>query len=241
MKKKSKIIWKKLIFYTFLLSCFAGLFYALLSSQYLKVGNVVIEGNTTLTKEQVCRAAGITPPVNIFNLHTDYIQARLEKDVRIKSVMVKRVFPMTLFIKIEQRQALATIHCGYGYANIDKEGLIISVNKNLQATKIPLVTGRIFQDAYIGDKVNDATLKVALAYLCALSEKDLQIISEINISNNQQLVAYTSGGVQIRLGALQNPKKSAEQTQEFLQNLKQIKRPIEYVDFGYDSPVLKFK
>ncbi|WP_196594411.1 cell division protein FtsQ/DivIB [Pectinatus sottacetonis] len=212
-----------------------------IKSPLLAVSNIVVEGNSFLNKDQICNIAGIGEPLNIFNIHTDLLQNRLEQDLRIKKAAVRRIFPNTLLIKIEERQPWAILHCDFGYVDISADGVILDAYKNLKTMKYPMITGPILHDVYIGDKINDTNILRAVSYLAAMDDTARVQISEINLSMDKQIVAYTNTGVQIRLGDLSAPVQKAARTMTFLRDLKGIKRPIKYVDFSYAAPVFKFK
>ena len=69
----------------------------------------------------------------------------------------------------------------------------------------------------------------------------LNQISEINLANNQQIVAYTNNAVQVRIGSMDRVEEKAKVTEEFLQELKQTNLAIEYIDLTFASPFIKFK
>ena len=54
-------------------------------------------------------------------------------------------------------------------------------------------------------------------------------------------MAYTTGAVQLRIGRMERLDEKAEITRNFLAELKNAKHPIDYIDFNYTSPFIKFK
>lgn len=238
MKRKIR---RKYLSKGFLLLFLLGIFILLLNSPLLAFSSVSVSGNNTLSKEQICEIAGLKEPVNIFAVRTDYLQHRLENDLRVEKAIVRRIFPNELSIEIKERVPLATLRCSYGYLDITADGTVINSYKNIKAMKYPLLTGTVLGDIYTGDKVDDETVRRAAAYLAALDAASLGQISEINLSASQNIIAYITGGVKIRLGNLSEAQQQAKRTAVFLKDLKSIRYPVDYVDLGYTSPVLKFK
>ncbi|MDQ0203483.1 cell division protein FtsQ/DivIB [Pectinatus haikarae] len=212
-----------------------------LNSPILAVSSIAVQGNEELTKEQVIQIADIREPVNIFAVKTDYLQKRLESDLRIAKASVRRSFPNVLLIDIKERKPIATLRCNYGYVDIAGNGIIMNSYRNMQTMKFPMMTGITLGDVYIGDKIDDANVLKAAAFLEQMDSTALAQISEISIISPQNIVAYTTGGVKIKLGDLSFSEQEAKKTAVFLNDLKTMKKPVEYVDFGYISPVLKFK
>ena len=106
---------------------------------------------------------------------------------------------------------------------------------------IPMVTGIKLKDIYIGDKTTDENLKAALVYLNALKPETNAQISEVSLKKPDDVMAYTTGGVQIRLGALYRLEEKAHLTDSFIVDQEVKQRPVEYVDFKYTAPFIKFK
>lgn len=238
MKKRrpSKYILKGIL----LLFILIGIIF-FLRSPLLAVSTIKIQGNSTLSNEQICAIADIKEPVNMFNIHTDVLQKRLEADVRIEKAIIKRVFPATVTITVEEARPVATMNCDYGYVDVSHNGKILNVYKNIKSFKYPLINGKILQDKYIGDTINDKNALKAISYLMMLKDESRVQLSEINIADPQMIVAYTISGEQIRLGTLNEAQEKAKNTEIFLHDLKKITKKIEYVDFSYTSPVFKFK
>ena len=104
---------------------------------------------------------------------------------------------------------------------------------------IPMITGIILHDVYIGDDVDDESVKKVLYFLQQLDESSLNQISEIAVQPTGYLTAYTMNSVQIRLGKMERLEEKASLTRSFLEDLKTSTRPIEYVDFNFTAPFIK--
>ncbi|WP_196599470.1 cell division protein FtsQ/DivIB [Pectinatus frisingensis] len=237
-----KNIFKRYIGKSILLLLCITVIIILLRSPLLAVGHISVSGNETLNKDEICSIAGIKDPVNIFAISTDNLQNRLENDLRIEKATVRRNFPNTaLSIEIRERHPVATLQCSYGYVDIAQNDIIIHAYKNLHTVKIPLLTGTVLPDVYIGDIVTDETITKTVHYLSGLDNDTLAQIAELNIADPQNIIAYTSGGVKIKLGDLSLLEQGIKETTVFLHDLNGMNRPVDYVDFSYGAPVLKFK
>lgn len=223
-----------------LLFIFVLITFLLIHSSLFAIGSVVVEGNKYMSIEDVYRVADIPERLNIFRLDTAEIENRLKQDLRISEVEVTRRYPSTIVISIKERQPLAYITGGYGFFELDKQGIIIAVYKNLKEIHVPLITGVKKDNGYIGDKVNDAAILQALTYLTFLDEETLNQLSEVNIQSPEQMIAYTVNAVHIRLGNQDRLEEKAKLTNRILKEVHNVKA-IEYIDLTYASPFIRFR
>ena len=111
--------------------------------------------------------------------------------------------------------------------------------RELKEMPIPMIAGARLHDMYIGDENTDPMVKDILFFLQKLDEESMSQISEVAIISADSVVAYTTHGVQIRLGSLTRLEEKASLTADFLQGLKDSHLFIEYVDFSYTAPYVK--
>ncbi len=209
---------------------------------FFRVSKINIKGNSYVSAEEVCRVADIAAGTNMFNVQTDVIAKRMQKDVRFEQVNIRRVFPGEIDIELVERRPMICVAGRYGYMALDRNGMIIDAHKNLTQMQIPLLTGEEVPDnIYIGDTLKTDTIDGVLTFVSALDADSVARFSEINVSNPEKVVIYTTDAVQLRLGDLNDLEKKAEITRSFMEELKVAKHPIEYIDINYSSPFIKFK
>ena len=90
--------------------------------------------------------------------------------------------------------------------------------------------------------VEDEQVKKILEFLQQLNEDALNQISEVAFVEADYVVMYsaTAQPVQIRIGRLERLEEKAKLTEDFLRDLATNSRSVEYVDFNYTAPVIKF-
>ncbi len=229
---------------------FRGIFFLLISGLILGIivyvpfftlKEIKLTGASYLTKEDIMKIANIYPGEPLFELETDQVAGRLSNDLRIEEVTVRRDLPSALEVTIKERKPVATIVCDYGYLDLDRNGKVIDSYKTLKTMQIPMITGATVRDLYIGDDVDDETIKNVLTFLQKLDEASLNKLSEISIKDGNYLVAYTNTdkAVQIRIGKLERIEEKARLTEDFLKDLESNPHAVEYVDFNYTAPFIK--
>lgn len=213
----------------------------IINSPLLKIGYVKVTGNSYLPREDVLQIARIKEPLNIFSVQTDVIQDYLQNDLRIDTAKVWRDFPNCLNIEITERLPVAVMNCNYGYVNLDKNSVVIDIYTDAKKIQKPVITGMVLQDVYIGDSINDDTVKKILVYLGLLNDEVLSQIRQVNIADKEHIELYTVKGTKIILGNLEDVEKIAEKTQEIFKDMSTTTIPVEYIDLSYSRPVLKIK
>jgi len=209
------------------------------SSSFFVFGSVVVEGNSLLTQEELFRISGVPERFNIFQLNTQDIRERLSGDLRIANVEVSRNFPATIVIRITERKPLIYVATNYGFAEMDRTGLILAAYKSLRTVNIPILTGVTLTNQYVGDTIPPGPIGDILFFLENLDADTFNQISEINIRSDGYLSAYTTHPIQIRLGSNERLADKAKLTIDILQEINQKKLAIDYVDLNFAAPIIK--
>lgn len=212
-----------------------------IKSSYFTVGSVIVEGNKYVSVEDVYRIADIPEAINIFSLNTANIKMRLMHDLRIDEVDVSRKFPGTILIQLKERKPMAYIGSNYGFLELDRQGVVVAVFKNLKQVNLPMITGVRLENEYVGDKVENQAVKNIVNYLSLLDEVTLNQLSEINLTASEEIIVYTLNSIHIRLGNSERLADKAKLTNEMLRELEGKKIKVEYIDLNYAAPVIKFK
>ena len=208
---------------------------------FFTLREVKLIGASYLTSDDIIKISNIYIGEPLFQLETDEVTKRLQQDLRIEDVRVKRELPFTLEVEIKERRPLATIVCDYGYLDLDRNGKVLDSYKTLKVMPIPMITGALAKDLYIGDDVTDKIVQKILFFLQQLNETSLNKLSEVAVIDADYIVAYTNTAqaVQIRIGKLERLEEKARLTEDFLQDLELNPHKVEYVDFNYTAPFIK--
>lgn len=195
---------------------------------------VTVRGCQFVPEEDVIRIAGINKGENLFQLQTDEIKKTLLKDLRIEQVTVQRIFPSELEIDVTERPPLAMVRCDYGYLELGKGGIVLDAHRTLRDMPVPVITGISVSDLFVGDVVDDKAANQVLDFVSSLDNNTIKCLSEINITNPEDVMIY-AGSVQIRLGALEKLPEKVKVTKSVLTELQQTRHPIEYVDARFEA------
>lgn len=221
----------------------AGMLALILVVCFLPVsfGTVIVEGNTKLPTEEVYRVAQVNRPINVLQLSTSDIKKRLAGDLRVARVEVTREMPTTIRIRMAEREPLAIVSTDFGYAVLDAEGIVIAQMETIRDVRAAFVTGDNFGNLVLGDRLRNPLLLKTLDFLGHLSEQGRQEISEVNISDARQIIAYTRDNLPIHLGAGEHMSEQAPLSENMLKDIRARKLDARFVDANIGAPYIKLK
>lgn len=204
-------------------------------------GNVIVDGNSTMSNEAVYRSCGIVGPVNVVQLSPDTMKDNLSNDLRVARVEVVREFPATIHVTIEERKPIAVMTTMYGFAYLDANGVVIQLGQRIKGISVPLFTGKKMDTLLLGDVIKNGPVRDSLTYLQNLSPEYLNQVAEVNVGNPDKITVYTSDSIPIYLGNGDHPEQRAHITEELLQEVKNNRLSVAYIDSDVQAPLVKSK
>ena len=169
------------------------------------------------------------------------VEERLSKDIRLSAVSVSRRFPFVLEVDVTDRIPLAIVQDQFGYAFLDKDGMVMDTTQSIKKVNVPLITGKRMGNLLLGDSVAGGELDSALDFLNHLSPEGLRVFSEINIGNGNDIKAYTRDGITVRLGSGPDMAGQARLAENMVGDVKARGLSVEYLDANPASPFIKLK
>src|SRR5204863_6465818 len=107
----------------------------------LTVSDVKVEGRETTDRETILAALGAGPGTPILAMNPRRAKEQLETLPWVRSAVVERRLPDTLYIRLVERKPLAVWQHGGKLELIDREGGVIPVTRLDRFAKLPLVVG----------------------------------------------------------------------------------------------------
>jgi len=185
MKKSVKVL--------ILLFLLAGMMFfgkRFVDTDYFKIQEVLIEGQSKLLKQDIAAQLEQMKGKNIVYLNTSEIENLIKTDVRVKKVSVKKLFPSKIEVTLEEREPYAYVKKG---------------DKTLLADKDLNIYGDILEDPSknipVIDYTSDESLNQIKTILSKIKNKDFYaMISEIRqseknyeiiLNNNVKIITDT--------------------------------------------------
>lgn len=187
------------------------------------VAQIVVDTDGVLTPEQVVRLAGARVGVNSFALDLEQMRRNLEMIPLVRRVEVRRVLPSRLFIRVEERIAVAKLHAPSQSLNdavflIDRTGVVMKPLKLADGTvvqpqisrKLPVLTGVTLADVRVGKQVESEQVYQALALLDKLEQSaagSMLEVERVDLSKPRLLVLTTSQQTVVRFDVEEFPQQ----------------------------------
>ena len=166
---------KKSINVLILLFLLAGMMFfgkRFIDTDYFKVQEVLIKGESKLLKQDIVTKLEQMKGKNIVYLNTNEIESLIKKDARVKKVSVKKLFPSKIEVTLEEKQPYVYVKKGDETFLADKDLVIYGDILEDPSRNIPVI-----------EYTNDESLNAIKTILSKIRNKDFYaMISEIRQS-----------------------------------------------------------
>ena len=107
----------------------------------LTVSDITVEGREATDRETILTALGAKPGTPILALSPKHAKQQLESLPWVRTAVIERRLPGTLYVRLVERKPLALWQHGGKIALIDRLGAVIPVTRLDRFAKLPLVVG----------------------------------------------------------------------------------------------------
>jgi cell division protein FtsQ len=168
---------------------FVSTYHFLSSSPYLRLQKIIVTGVNDDLREELIKISGITQRQNLLSLNLAAIKRNIERHPWIKSVFLKKEFPHTLIIKVENEEAVAIVLLKEKMYLMDSEGVMFKEAARDDYIDFPVVTGLSTGDKKDGEYLTRVASFLEALYLwdTPLSIKEL---SEVYVEEDGDLTTY---------------------------------------------------
>jgi cell division septal protein FtsQ len=182
---------------------FLSLYLFLRGTPFLRLKEVTIHGNRTVSADEILAIADFVDHPNILSIDIKTLSRRLGEHPWIEKSMVKRLFPDGIRIVIDERVPVALINLGELYY-VDANGVIFDQARDPETTAFPILTGLRREDLEGGGRKTERLLQEALRFLKITHNHKIlpyRSISQIHLDRALGLLVYTVGkGTENRMG-----------------------------------------
>jgi cell division septal protein FtsQ len=183
-----------------------------------------------------CQKAGVKEEIaelfqgkklgNILLVNIDHLQDMLERHRWVKEVCVRKIFPSSLRIEVQERIPAAVVKKDKFYL-IDRDGILLEETDPQERHDLPLLTDSDGFKTHYQEK-----LKLAWRCLDSLPAPERELIEVMDLSEYANVVAHLRGEkTRLKLGAdrFHQKLKTFRQYQAKLEKFE----PLEYVDLRF--------
>ena len=175
-----------------------------------RVRDITVEGNSTISAEEVIRLSGITEGMNTLALDQEAVERGIESNRYLSFVCVDVKLPDKLVIQVRERTPAAVIkYCGILYT-ADNRGMILeeSLDTDMSHPGLVAMEGMDIRVCEVGRQLvlnKSAQMEV---YATALLEMKvmgaMDQILELDLSDMDNLFLVSTDGYSVRLGNADN-------------------------------------
>lgn len=204
--------------------------------------SVRVYGHVTRSAREIVNLSGLTYGQNIFTVDPEEVRARLEKDhtLILKDVQVKH--PNLVYLQVEERHPVSIMQWLGVYYVLDKDGLVMdeSTGTELVGT-LPLVTGFRVSYAHTGQFLNVKSQLQLEAYSKLIQELNMQKyakhITEIRLSDPENIYVVTSEGISVRIGRPEDLKRKVQAMRTAMSYLRALEETKGVLDVNVPTNV----
>lgn len=213
----------------------------LFDSSYFRIDTVRVENQARVSAAEIIALSDVRLGHNIFELDLERIGSKIEeKNPWVMTARVRRIFPRTVVIRVEERSPRAVINLDYLYY-IDAHGAIFKTLEARDSLDYPVVTG-VDREALLEEPEKTRhKLREVVGLIDELRGRgifNLAEVSEIHVDPSGELVLYTfDGGVPVRLGEGGYGAK-LDRLERLYGELKPRLRALKYIDLNVMDRVI---
>lgn len=205
-------------------------------------GSIVIEGTSQLTQSELLSMCGTQEPVNLFVVSPSAIEKAIANDVRFEKAETEYFWPGVLVVRVKERIPALYIACSYkGYAQVDYNGVVMSVSDGIKEADAPVLSGVVTGNIFFGDTIKEKNVLEILSFLSKLDKEVTDSISEIAVDSGNNVKFNLRYGYPI---LLRNADNISDKLDIFITVFNDIKTKnirAEYIDLTFTKPYIKLR
>ena len=205
-------------------------------------GSIVIEGTSQLTQSELLSMCGTQEPVNLFVVSPSAIEKAIANDVRFEKAETEYFWPGVLVVRVKERIPALYIACSYkGYAQVDYNGVVMSVSDGIKEADAPVLSDVVTGNIFFGDTIKEKNVLEILSFLSKLDKEVTDSISEIAVDSGNNVKFNLRYGYPILLGNADNISDKLDIFITVFNDIKTKNIRAEYIDLTFAKPYIKLR
>lgn len=170
------------------------------ADHFFEIKVVEITRTERISRDDVLAMLDLEPGRGLLLIDLAQAQRSLETHPWIRRAVVRRVFPDTLVVELDEREPVAVLRTGTGGREflLDREGTLISEGVPPADDGLPVLTGVDYAAAILGTGDTAVRVRSGIA-LASLLDRSGAGRTEVDLRKAGDMVAYYSG-LRLRFG-----------------------------------------
>ncbi|WP_422486533.1 cell division protein FtsQ/DivIB [Gudongella sp. DL1XJH-153] len=201
-----------------------------LRTKLLQIKAIQVDGNSKITTEEIVEVSEIGHGDSIIKTKVGKAEESIVQLPYIDTVEIKRKFPGTIEILVQERVPYMQFEYNYSYAVIDSQAVLLeySIRRN---SDIPLVKGFDWEQLKPGEEVlnNGIGNKLQDMFNDEEMEKIVLNFREIVYDEENNIKINLFNGVIVEFGPLHNVKYKLKVLQEIIEDVEEKNIPTKMI------------
>ena len=158
------------------------------------VTEIIVEGNSKISTEQIVSFSGIEKGTNLFAVSKKMVKSQLKENSYINDVEIKRVLPNKIKLMVDERSVEYVLQLANSYVYINRKGYVLEISNN--KPDVPIILGLTTDLSNIkeNDRLEATDLKkmsmvIKIMEIAANNNME-NLITKIDVSNEMDYTIY---------------------------------------------------
>ena len=204
------------------------------------VRNIRVEGLHYLDADHVIRTAGLSAGQDLFKVDFARVRQALLLEPRIADVRLSHIWPRSIGIHVTERTPVMLVEHGVPW-EIDSAGVLLPPLADGVEADVPMIAGPRFDRWPAGTRVRTGEVDRALAWVRALSDRDLQLggqLSEVDTSDPDLTVLTLLNGARVLSPAWPEDTRQLAALRVTLADLHQRGEVAREIDIRFEGQIV---
>jgi POTRA domain, FtsQ-type len=223
-----------------LLALVVALPWGRLTHRWTVVRTIRVDGLHYLDEARVIQVAGFKMGQDLFAIDLERARQALRLEPRIADARIERDWPSGIAIHVQERTPMMLVQHGEPW-EIDSLGVLLAPLAAGVEADVPLVVGPRFDRWPAGTRVRTREVERALAWVRALSDRDLQLggqLSEVDVSEAGMTGLTLMSGTRVLSPAWPPDRRTLSALRVVLADLQQRGTLAQEVDMRFDAQII---
>lgn len=208
------------------------------------IENVIIDGASIYSAQEIQQAAGITKGKNMLSLREGSVRRELTKKLPyIKDVSLEYDLPDTLVLTVKETYDKYAIATSSGWLTLDSDSKVVADTKTEIKSGLFCAEGFDYQsfetgDSYKPEGVNAERFEILEAIAALFEKSEIVDSAVINLANTEDVIVTVDGEIAVYLGDCENLEEKIPYASGIIAQVRDMGKKG-YIDMRFDLGYFK--
>ena len=184
---------------------------------YFSIKTIKVKNNKIVKLSEIKNYANYSLGENIFRFNKNKLQTKISKDIYIRSASIKKIYPNTIEVTVEETKDICYFEIGKDKFFVDSDFNVVKNKDRIDYSKIVKIVGANENLSKINNLESDEKFHEFLKNL--FSHKVLNQLTEINVYNANDITLLTKNEISVFFGDLNGSEKKSNNISKILNEI----------------------